>query len=115
MHIHTHAVFPLSVSCYHSFIAREELAAVLKMMVGSNLDSNQIEQIVTKVNINSRIFFFISAVSVKQCAVQTNRVLVSPQTISEADKDLDGKINFEEFRHVVNEQDIAEKMTIQFQ
>ena len=34
------------------------------------------------------------------------------RTIIKADKDLDGKINFEEFREMVKDLDVIDKMTI---
>ncbi|KAF9974373.1 Calcineurin subunit B [Actinomortierella ambigua] len=64
------------------FISNGELFLVLKMMVGSNLKDNQLQQIVDK-------------------------------TIMEADKDMDGKISFEEFCGVVENTDIARQMTLE--
>ena len=55
------------------YISKEELATVLKMMVGNNLTPEQVDHIVTK-------------------------------TISEADLDKDGRLNFKEFCKVINEQ-----------
>ncbi|KAL7413195.1 calcium/calmodulin-dependent protein phosphatase [Mrakia frigida] len=57
------------------FISNGELFLVLKMMVGSNLKDQQLQQIVDK-------------------------------TIMEADKDGDGKINFEEFTAMVAHTDV---------
>lgn len=64
------------------FISNGELFLVLKMMVGSNLKDNQLQQIVDK-------------------------------TIMEADKDLDGKISFEEFLVMVENTDVAKQMTLE--
>ncbi|KAF9581969.1 Calcineurin subunit B [Lunasporangiospora selenospora] len=64
------------------FISNGELFLVLKMMVGTNLKDNQLQQIVDK-------------------------------TIMEADKDMDGKISFEEFCGVVENTDIARQMTLE--
>ncbi|KAF9305596.1 Calcineurin subunit B [Podila epigama] len=64
------------------FISNGELFLVLKMMVGSNLKDNQLQQIVDK-------------------------------TIMEADKDMDGKISFEEFCGAVENTDIAKQMTLE--
>ncbi|KAF9196566.1 Calcineurin subunit B, partial [Haplosporangium sp. Z 27] len=64
------------------FISNGELFLVLKMMVGSNLKDNQLQQIVDK-------------------------------TIMEADKDMDGKISFEEFCGAVENTDIANQMTLE--
>ncbi|CDZ98738.1 calcium calmodulin-dependent protein phosphatase [Phaffia rhodozyma] len=63
------------------FISNGELFLVLKMMVGSNLKDQQLQQIVDK-------------------------------TIMEADKDGDGKINFEEFTAMV-ENTLMKQMTIE--
>ncbi|KAG0309741.1 hypothetical protein BGZ98_008877 [Dissophora globulifera] len=64
------------------FISNGELFLVLKMMVGSNLQDNQLQQIVD-------------------------------MTIMEADKDMDGKVSFEEFCGVVENTDIARQMTLE--
>ncbi|ORZ16765.1 calcineurin subunit B [Lobosporangium transversale] len=64
------------------FISNGELFLVLKMMVGTNLQDNQLQQIVDK-------------------------------TIMEADKDMDGKISFEEFCGAVENTDIANQMTLE--
>src|ERR1700722_7050282 len=64
------------------YISNGELFLVLKMMVGSNLQDNQLQQIVVK-------------------------------TIMEADKDMDGKISFEEFCGAVENTDIARQMTLE--
>ncbi|KAG0243311.1 calcium/calmodulin-dependent protein phosphatase [Mortierella sp. GBAus27b] len=64
------------------FISNGELFLVLKMMVGTNLKDNQLQQIVDK-------------------------------TIMEADKDMDGKISFEEFCSAVENTDIANQMTLE--
>ncbi|KAF8915620.1 calcium/calmodulin-dependent protein phosphatase [Dissophora ornata] len=64
------------------FISNGELFLVLKMMVGTNLKDNQLQQIVDK-------------------------------TIMEADKDMDGKISFEEFCGAVENTDIAKQMTLE--
>ncbi|KAK9431725.1 hypothetical protein V1505DRAFT_367707 [Lipomyces doorenjongii] len=63
------------------YISNGELFIVMKMMVGSNLKDQQLQQIVDK-------------------------------TIMEADRDGDGKINFEEFVEMVSSTDIAQKMTL---
>ncbi|KAK9363489.1 hypothetical protein V1504DRAFT_445030 [Lipomyces starkeyi] len=63
------------------YISNGELFIVMKMMVGSNLKDQQLQQIVDK-------------------------------TIMEADRDGDGKINFEEFVKMVSSTDIAQKMTL---
>ncbi|KAF9138424.1 Calcineurin subunit B [Mortierella sp. GBA39] len=64
------------------FISNGELFLVLKMMVGSNLKDNQLQQIVDK-------------------------------TIMEADRDMDGRISFEEFCGAVENTDIAKQMTLE--
>ncbi|KAK3808399.1 MAG: calcineurin subunit B [Benniella sp.] len=64
------------------FISNGELFLVLKMMVGTNLKDNQLQQIVDK-------------------------------TIMEADKDMDGKISFDEFCRAVENTDIANQMTLE--
>ncbi|KAF8974996.1 Calcineurin subunit B [Entomortierella lignicola] len=64
------------------FISNGELFLVLKMMVGTNLKDNQLQQIVDK-------------------------------TIMEADKDMDGKISFEEFCGAVENTDVAKQMTLE--
>ncbi|KAK9330713.1 hypothetical protein V1520DRAFT_339793 [Lipomyces starkeyi] len=63
------------------YISNGELFIVMKMMVGSNLKDQQLQQIVDK-------------------------------TIMEADRDGDGKIDFEEFVEMVSSTDIAQKMTL---
>ncbi|KAF9996840.1 Calcineurin subunit B, partial [Entomortierella chlamydospora] len=64
------------------FISNGELFLVLKMMVGTNLKDNQLQQIVDK-------------------------------TIMEADKDMDGKISFEEFCGAVENTDVAKQLTLE--
>ena len=63
------------------FISNGELFTVIKMMVGSNLNDIQIQQLVDR-------------------------------TIIKADKDLDGRICFEEFQDVVKDLNVIEKLTI---
>ena len=63
------------------YISNGELFQTLKLMVGSNLKDQQVQQIVDK-------------------------------TILYADKDGDGKINFEEFCEVVGNTDIHKKMVV---
>jgi serine/threonine-protein phosphatase 2B regulatory subunit len=63
------------------FISNGELFTVLKMMVGSNLNDTQLQQLVDR-------------------------------TIIKADKDLDGKISFEEFCAMVKDLDVVERLTI---
>ncbi|KAF9167800.1 Calcineurin subunit B [Mortierella sp. AD011] len=64
------------------FISNGELFLVLKMMVGTNLKDNQLQQIVDK-------------------------------TIMEADKDMDGKISFEEFCGAVENTDVVRQLTLE--
>ena len=65
------------------FISNGELFHVLKMMVGSNLNDVQLQQLVDR-------------------------------TIIKADKDLDGKISFEEFTDMVKDLDVIDKLTISY-
>ena len=63
------------------FISNGELFAVLKMMVGNNLNDVQLQQLVDR-------------------------------TIIKADTDFDGKISFEEFKNMVKDLDVVEKLII---
>ena len=65
------------------YISNGELFHVLKMMVGSNLNDVQLQQLVDR-------------------------------TIIKADKDLDGKISFEEFTDMVKDLDVIDKLTISY-
>ncbi|ONH69938.1 Calcineurin subunit B [Cyberlindnera fabianii] len=64
------------------FISNGELFLVLKMMVGKNLDADQLQQIVDR-------------------------------TIMENDNDGDGRLSFEEFKHAVEDTEVAQSMTLQ--
>ena len=63
------------------FISNGELFAVIKMMVGNNLNDVQVQQLVDR-------------------------------TINKADKDRDGKISFEEFKDMVKDLNVIDKLTI---
>ncbi|ODV94803.1 hypothetical protein PACTADRAFT_76410 [Pachysolen tannophilus NRRL Y-2460] len=63
-------------------ISNGELFLVLKMMVGKNLEDEQLQQIVDK-------------------------------TIMENDKDGDGTLSFEEFKHAVDNTEVANVLTLQ--
>ena len=65
------------------YISNGELFQVLKMMVGSNLNDVQLQQLVDR-------------------------------TIIKADKDMDGKISFEEFTEMVKDLDAIDKLTIRY-
>ena len=65
------------------FISNGELFEVLKMMVGSNLNDTQLQQLVDR-------------------------------TIVKADTDFDGKISFDEFKVMVRDLDVVEKLTINY-
>ena len=65
------------------YISNGELFQVLKMMVGSNLNDVQLQQLVDR-------------------------------TIIKADKDMDGKISFEEFTDMVKDLDVIDKLTIKY-
>lgn len=64
-------------------ISREELLAVLHMMVGANISDDQLGSI-------------------------------ADRTITEADRDGDGMIAFDEFVHVMERVDVEQKMSIRF-
>ena len=63
------------------FISNGELFTVLKMMVGTNLNDIQLQQLVDR-------------------------------TIIKADKDMDGKISFQEFVEITKHLDVVDKLTI---
>jgi serine/threonine-protein phosphatase 2B regulatory subunit len=79
------------------YISNGELFIVLKMMVGSNLKDQQLQQ-----------------VSVALCIANSlaNSPKIVDKTIMEADLDRDGKISFEEFTKMVENTDVSTNMTL---
>jgi serine/threonine-protein phosphatase 2B regulatory subunit len=80
------------------YISNGELFIVLKMMVGSNLKDQQLQQ-----------------VSNFECSHETLKltfIQIVDKTIMEADLDKDGKISFEEFTKMVENTDISTNMTL---
>jgi len=79
------------------YISNGELFIVLKMMVGSNLKDQQLQQV-----------RFTTA-----CIVgSANTSQIVDKTIMEADLDRDGKISFEEFTKMVENTDVSTNMTL---
>ena len=72
------------MNIYFFYLISGELFQVLQMMVGSNLNDSQLQQIVDKVM--HTIF-----------VVHSLFPIFLQKTIINADKDGDGKINFDEF------------------
>lgn len=86
------------------FISNGELFIVLKMMVGSNLKDQQLQQV-------------RRATSRRAALVATNPPTnllsqIVDKTIMEADLDRDGKISFEEFTKMVENTDVSMSMTL---
>jgi serine/threonine-protein phosphatase 2B regulatory subunit len=86
------------------FISNGELFIVLKMMVGSNLKDQQLQQVRhAKRNAEE-----------SPCGNKTpaNPRQIVDKTIMEADLDRDGKISFEEFTKMVENTDVSMSMTL---
>jgi serine/threonine-protein phosphatase 2B regulatory subunit len=79
------------------FISNGELFIVLKMMVGSNLKDQQLQQVRTN-SVDTR------------GGANTGQIV--DKTIMEADLDRDGKISFEEFTKMVENTDVSMSMTL---
>jgi serine/threonine-protein phosphatase 2B regulatory subunit len=79
------------------YISNGELFIVLKMMVGSNLKDQQLQQVCTHV--------------VHGETGNWHEQIVD-KTIMEADQDRDGKISFEEFMKMVEHTDVSMSMTL---
>lgn len=82
------------------FISNGELFIVLKMMVGSNLKDQQLQQ----VRLNH------PRSSDQDMRADTQQIV--DKTIMEADLDRDGKISFEEFTKMVENTDVSMSMTL---
>lgn len=82
------------------YISNGELFIVLKMMVGSNLKDQQLQQVRT---LRTELLVGYNGAN--------NRQIVD-KTIMEADQDRDGKISFEEFMKMVEHTDVSMSMTL---
>jgi serine/threonine-protein phosphatase 2B regulatory subunit len=83
------------------YISNGELFIVLKMMVGSNLKDQQLQQV--RIHKNSKAI---------RPSNGTNKSQIVDKTIMEADLDRDGKISFEEFTKMVENTDVSMSMTL---
>lgn len=79
------------------YISNGELFIVLKMMVGSNLKDQQLQQV---------------RIACSNCKRSTDKLQIVDKTIMEADLDRDGKISFEEFTKMVENTDVSMSMTL---
>lgn len=86
------------------YISNGELFIVLKMMVGSNLKDQQLQQVCRD---NRR-----TSVSWVHHADNKLYLQIVDKTIMEADLDRDGKISFEEFTKMVENTDVSMSMTL---
>lgn len=82
------------------YISNGELFIVLKMMVGSNLKDQQLQQV--REHRNAKVVQL----------QPTNAPQIVDKTIMEADLDRDGKISFEEFTKMVENTDVSMSMTL---
>lgn len=82
------------------FISNGELFIVLKMMVGSNLKDQQLQQVYRKPSTHQEFESMLI------------RSQIVDKTIMEADLDRDGKISFEEFTKMVENTDVSMSMTL---
>jgi serine/threonine-protein phosphatase 2B regulatory subunit len=79
------------------YISNGELFIVLKMMVGSNLKDQQLQQVCVVKEDLQRV---------------ANAAQIVDKTIMEADQDRDGKISFDEFKKMVENTDVSMSMTL---
>ncbi|KAI5481096.1 calcium-dependent protein serine/threonine phosphatase [Pseudohyphozyma bogoriensis] len=84
------------------FISNGELFLVLKMMVGNNLKDQQLQQIVDK-----------SGLSWEKVGSRGADLFWCVLAMMEADQNGDGKLDFEEFKAMVANTDIAKQMTLE--
>lgn len=90
------------------YISNGELFIVLKMMVGSNLKDQQLQQVRHRsVSHHGKTCLFG-----RDCPPLTIPHKIVDKTIMEADKDRDGKISFEEFTAMVENTDVSMSMTL---
>jgi serine/threonine-protein phosphatase 2B regulatory subunit len=82
------------------YISNGELFIVLKMMVGSNLKDQQLQQV--REHMHGKVVRL----------QPTNASQIVDKTIMEADLDRDGKISFEEFTKMVENTDVSMSMTL---
>ena len=96
------------------YISNGELFIVLKMMVGSNLKDQQLQQVCYIVPfITSGVEGGFRERTVGTGKQRTNVLLqIVDKTIMEADLDRDGKISFEEFKKMVENTDVSMSMTL---
>lgn len=80
------------------YISNGELFIVLKMMVGSNLKDQQLQQ--------------VCCLGGAGRGHETDAVQIVDKTIMEADLDHDGKISFQEFTKMVENTDVSMSMTL---
>ena len=88
-------------------IRNGELFIVLKMMVGSNLKDQQLQQ-VRRHCVSTDADLGLA----KQGYTMLTQVQIVDKTIMEADLDRDGKISFEEFTKMVENTDVSMSMTL---
>jgi serine/threonine-protein phosphatase 2B regulatory subunit len=84
------------------FISNGELFIVLKMMVGSNLKDQQLQQV--RIPLRGQLEIV--------CGGDADRPQIVDKTIMEADLDRDGKISFDEFTKMVESTDVTMSMTL---
>lgn len=95
------------------YISNGELFIVLKMMVGSNLKDQQLQQVRVLSFLSKSGPFEIQNVMLRSeltyhlCTGQ-----IVDKTIMEADQDRDGKISFDEFTKMVENTDVSMSMTL---
>ena len=99
------------------YISNGELFIVLKMMVGSNLKDQQLQQVqLPCLSFHCVPNYLINSVLQRSFATVTLRMLpvhqIVDKTIMEADQDHDGKISFEEFTKMVENTDVSMSMTL---
>ncbi|KAF2259339.1 EF-hand [Lojkania enalia] len=93
------------------YISNGELFIVLKMMVGSNLKDQQLQQVRvpgTREPLGQTAF----GQRCEGIVMLTHIAQIVDKTIMEADLDHDGKISFEEFTKMVENTDVSMSMTL---
>lgn len=88
-----------------NYISNGELFIVLKMMVGSNLKDQQLQQVC-----RPSFFFSFPPHPTPRGRAHTAILQIVDKTMMEADEDLDGKISFEEFCKMVENTDVSMSM-----
>ena len=93
------------------YISNGELFIVLKMMVGSNLKDQQLQQVRQAGSPRPSGHLMIPLDTKPSRHADRLRQIVD-KTIMEADKDRDGKISFDEFTKMVENTDVSMSMTL---